>query len=1150
MKILKNNLTEDLKSEVIGEYINIDDERYYVIRNVDEMEPFFISVVSNSDHWLFISSTGGLAAGRVSSETALFPYIPVDRVHESYYHTGSKTLLRIYQSEDSAILWEPFRLNHHFHKECNLYKNTLGNKIRFEEINHDLNMTFRYTWNNSEKYGFVRSCELEYNGEKPIKVEILDGLQNILPPEIESQLQNSASNLIDAYKWNEFDEKSKLAMYSLYSGITDRPQPHESLSANTIFCLGLENEKILLSSRQIKSFRRGFPLFQENEVRGRRGAFLINSTFELNSNDIKKWQIIAEVEQTQAKVVDLRDTLLKNREALALDIKLSIDEGSDKLASIMGSVDAFQATAEENVSVHHYANVLYNSMRGGIFIDQYRVQKEDFLNTIFHFNKDLFLNQKSFLEELPDIINYSKLIELVNNQNDNQLYRLAIEYLPLTFGRRHGDPSRPWNKFAIYLNDKDGKAILNYQGNWRDIFQNWEALTFSYPEFIESTVAKFVNASTIDGYNPYRIEKNGIDWEVEDLDDPWSYIGYWGDHQIIYLLKLLEQSKMFNPKRIQKLLYKNIFCYANVPYRIKPIDDIFENPKDTIVYDEEVALDIEKLVEEKGADGKLVLDKDGNVYQVNLLEKLLIPLLSKLSNLVIGGGIWMNTQRPEWNDANNALVGQGISMVTLYYLRRYIVFMNELLKSEEESFYLSIEVKHWLQDTSEVIKTSVSYINANEIDNKKRFEVLNTLGQVATTYREAVYIQKGFSRTVKTDISTVKSLLNDAVVVIDNSISSAKTDENLYHAYNLLDIENKELKVNTLYTMLEGQVAALSSGALSATQAVKTLEALFNSSLLREDLQTFLLYPDRQGIRFLEKNCIENSDVKEIAILEEMLALGDESIVLKDSMGQIRFNPTLFNKEALVKCIDMLSVSYTDKLKSDSSKIYNLFEKVYNHQEFTGRSGGMFGFEGLGCTYWHMVSKLLLAVQESYFSSFKENNSIVSEELKEYYYRVREGLGFNKTPVIFGAFPTDPYSHTPSHSGAKQPGMTGSVKEEILTRFGELGVLVEHGVVNFKPKLLRQKEFLKKPSVFEYFNVFGKKQIINLSSSMLAFTWCQVPIVYQLKEEMESICIYYSNGIEEVINGNKLSLQISEDIFKRNGNIEKIIYIIPNDLIS
>ena len=39
----------------------------------------------------------------------------------------------------------------------------------------------------------------------------------------------------------------------------------------------------------------------------------------------------------------------------------------------------------------------------------------------------------------------------------------------------------------------------------------------------------------------------------------------------------------------------------------------------------------------------------------------------------------MNTQRPEWNDANNALVGNGVSMVTLYYLRRFLKFFEGIL---------------------------------------------------------------------------------------------------------------------------------------------------------------------------------------------------------------------------------------------------------------------------------------------------------------------------------------------------------------------------------------------------------------------------------------------------------------------------------------
>ncbi len=60
-------------------------------------------------------------------------------------------------------------------------------------------------------------------------------------------------------------------------------------------------------------------------------------------------------------------------------------------------------------------------------------------------------------------------------------------------------------------------------------------------------VFRFVNASTADGYNPYRVTNEGFEWESPEPDNPWSNIGYWGDHQIIYLLKLLQWSRDFNP---------------------------------------------------------------------------------------------------------------------------------------------------------------------------------------------------------------------------------------------------------------------------------------------------------------------------------------------------------------------------------------------------------------------------------------------------------------------------------------------------------------------------------------------------------------------------------------------------------------------------
>ncbi len=264
----------------------------------------------------------------------------------------------------------------------------------------------------------------------------------------------------------------------------------------------------------------------------------------------------------------------------------------------------------------------------------------------------------------------------------------------MTFSRRHGDPSRPWTKFSINLKKPDGSRRLDYQGNWRDIFQNWEPLAWSYPEFVEGMISVFVNATTADGYNPYRVTRDGIEWEAPSPEDPWANIGYWSDHQIIYLQKLLEISARFHPGRLEALLEQPIFSHANVPYRIKPSAALVRDWYDTITFDRHLDGAIAEAVRALGTDGKLMRRSNGTVVHVTLAEKLLILLLAKLGNFVPEGGIWMNTQRPEWNDANNALVGKGVSVVTLCYLRRYVTFLSGLLSAgPEPTLTLSAEVQ-------------------------------------------------------------------------------------------------------------------------------------------------------------------------------------------------------------------------------------------------------------------------------------------------------------------------------------------------------------------------------------------------------------------------------------------------------------------------
>ncbi|MGB5721914.1 MAG: hypothetical protein WBM34_14570 [Woeseiaceae bacterium] len=1134
---------------VSGEFMDIAGERYYAIRNVDKMEPFFISVVSDKDHWLFISSTGGLTAGRVSPETALFPYATVDKIHESTTHTGSKTIVRV-KAAKKTHYWEPFNREQDGRYACvrNLYKNRLGNKLCFEEINHDLELAFRYTWATSDSYGFARLSELKNLGREDARIDLLDGLQNILPAGTPRFAQTNTSNLVDAYKWTELHEPTGLALFTLYSGITDRAEPSESLRANTVFSLGLDSPTILISSEQLGHFRQGATIQQETQRRGIRGAYFVHATLQLAAGESQNWQLVANIGQSQGQVVELQEQLSRP-ENVAEEIARSVETGSDELARIMASADGYQAAAEVNVAVHHYANVLFNVLRGGIFDDQYTVSSWDFVGTIRSFNRDVYQRNREFLDALPEKQNVIELLSKLQEHGDPQLSRLGHEYLPITFGRRHGDPSRPWNQFAIKLKDDDGNKLLSYEGNWRDIFQNWEALAFSYPDFVENIIAKFVNASTMDGYNPYRITKEGIDWEVEEPDDPWSYIGYWGDHQIIYLQKLLELSQSFHPNQLAELLHEPIFSYANVPYRIKPFQALLQNPKDTVQYDEALAERIEQLIETMGADGKLVLDTEGEVYQVNLLEKLLVPLLCKLGNLVIDGGIWMNTQRPEWNDANNALVGQGLSMVTLYYLRRYLRFLQQLLSANVKPIELSSEVGAWLSETATALKNIRPMLGTAPVSDTERYQSLLELGEAASRYRERMYRQGSFSGKAVTAHDDIMRLLDDALAAIDHSIATNKRADGLYHAYNLLEVQPNAISFDTLYPMLEGKVAALSAGAIAADEAVAVLDALFDSDVYRAEQKSFMLYPDRELPSFLEKNRVPADEVEAIPLLQKMLAQGDDRVVTCDTEGCYRFNADFANVGVLNAELDTLAADYGDEIEAARGPLQSLYEQVFNHQAFTGRSGGMFGFEGLGSIYWHMVSKLLLAVQENYFSALDEGaDDATCRRLGELYYRVREGIGFNKTPVEYGAFPTDPYSHTPKHSGAKQPGMTGQVKEEVLSRFGELGVRVANGAVQFQPSLLRAREFVTTSRQFRYLDIDGNWQELEIPAGGLAFTWCQVPVVYRIADDAPpSLAVTWADGKEQTHAQLALTAETSAELFRRSGRVRLITIAIRTD---
>ena len=497
-----------------GDFVRIDDETFYKISNYDKMAPFLISIVSATDHWLYISSKGGLTAGRKNSDNALFAYTNDDVLHDVSEITGSKTIIRI-ADKGKLYLWEPFS---DYNSETyaitrNLYKNISSTEIIFEEINHDLKIKFQYSWTCSEKYGFVKTSRIFSDAKIKREVEILDGIQNILPSGVTHQLQNEFSTLIDGYKKNELVSKYGVGVFSLSSIPSDRAQPAESLKATTVWAAGIGVEKYLLSSKQVSNFRQNISVGSENSINGMRGSFLIISRMKIKPKSSINWIVAADLNKDAGNLIGLINTI-KKKNAYEL-VQNDIQESKQMLTKIVAQADGQQLTGNKLNTARHFSNVLFNVMRGGIFNDSYNVEREDFISFVKNANPFVIKAHKDFFEKLEDQISISELIKEVSSFGDSHFTKLAIEYLPLTFSRRHGDPSRPWNLFSVDIKDKNNHKVLNYQGNWRDIFQNWEALALSYPKFLESMIAKFLNNSTADGYNPYRIFRNGFDWEVQ-----------------------------------------------------------------------------------------------------------------------------------------------------------------------------------------------------------------------------------------------------------------------------------------------------------------------------------------------------------------------------------------------------------------------------------------------------------------------------------------------------------------------------------------------------------------------------------------------------------------------------------------------------------
>ncbi|MEM8710277.1 MAG: hypothetical protein AAGG01_04950 [Planctomycetota bacterium] len=1080
------------------------------IEGAQAMPTFFMSVASPSNHWMFLSSLWSLTAGRRSIESALFPYRTVDQIYDATGRVGGRTLVR--RVSDGA-LWEPFSERSAGRKGItrSVKRSVYGTSVTLVERHEDFGLEVRQTWTTSADRGVLRFVKFKCIGTDKVSFDVIDGVVDLLPSCVDPGMQTRFSSLVEAYRMAELCgvRPHVMGVFRLGSIPLDRAEPNEALLATTAWSTA-EGE-VLLSEDQFDAFRRGEQVETEERSRGVRGAFLVARRLALGAAGEDRSAMAFEVDQAADDVERTLGWLASESDALGT-LREEAAQTEARLAELLSRADGLQRTASFAEDARHYANTLYNVMRGGLPVGAY---------------------------DPPEL----------DEAESMDAFRRGLEALPLGLSRRHGDPSRPWNRFDIDIEGEDGSFKVAYQGNWRDIFQNWEALALSYPRLLPGFVARFLNATTADGYNPYRVDsENGIDWEVEDPNDPWSHIGYWGDHQIVYLTRLIERLEERFPGQLQRWLGAPAFVFADVPYRIAGLDALLRDPSNSVSFDEAAAARSEARTEAGlGVDARLLHDEDGALVRATLEEKLLVPTLAKLSNFVPGAGIWMNTQRPEWNDANNALVGLGASVVTTAALYAHVARLKELL-APSASLTLSERTRDLLATVSDALADVVSGSPRSAADAGARWAYVQAAGRAGEVHRAAVYGGQG-GEAVSVKGSIVAEFLERAHTALGVTLAASQRSDGLFHAYRLLRFGEDAVEVDDLPLMLEGQAAILGCGFLDGPRSAELLVALRMSPLYRSDLGTYLLYPDRELPSLLDLGCLPQDMAQHDPLVGALLDRGREEIVRMSrgsgTTARLRFGPGMHTVAYLRSALSALPDELQGLVREHGGRIEAAYEASFQHASFLGRSGSFFGYEGLGCTYWHMVSKLALAVQESALRAADAGDEDAASTLLTHYREVRAGIGANKTPAEYGAFPSEPYSHSPSDGRVRQPGMTGQVKEDLLARLAEAGLRVRGGQLTFDSSCVAPGEFLEEPAPLPRPPEADHRAPVQVPAGAFAITHCGVPMVIHRGETLPGASVrgqvrLSSGEVRDFDPSEGLEAGLSQEVFRRTGVVTRV----------
>jgi hypothetical protein len=709
-----------------------DELGHFVIRDYSSAQPFSsflpgIAGVMGVPMWVFYVNRGqGIAGfGIEDKNSPVMEFQPANKAYRDVTTTGFRTFIKIYNG-DSFTLYEPFSAL----PQSSATEQTMAigmNELELQETSeqHHLQTNVLYFMLTDEPFaGLVRQVTIKNTSDRPVTVDVLDGLPAIIPYGVDDAGLKNMARTLEAWM-DVFNLDENIPFYRVRASVGD-----------TAEVVGVKAGHFMLSF--IDADRLLTPIVDPAIVFGQNTSLSYPYGFHAQSSAELAQTTQYPVGKTPCGFVG-QQTTLQPGESLTL-------------YSIIGHVKQVEVINEARSRV-----------TDALYIQQKRMQA----NALTQNLTDAVAIQTSS----PLLDAYTRQTFLDNVLRGGWPMLLGDRSNPAVYhvySRKHGDLERDYNAFFL-----SAEHYSQGNGSYRDINQNRREDVWLEPGVKEHNIVSFMNLIQADGYNPLaimgsrfvvpkskravilkRVENAGEldaflskpftpgellttvavnDIVLKDTTNGFLHLvialadqqlevvfgeGYWIDHWT-YNLDLIENYLAIYPDQQEDLLFHNTaFTYydnaAIVQSRRKKYVLADGQPRqfNAVVEDEEKAALIASR--EKQPNAVRTQEGHGNVYHTTLIAKLFTLALVKFSSLDPSGmGVEMEADKPGWYDAVNGLPSLfASSLPETIELLRLVNFMREMVAAREHDVLtVPVEVDVLLQ---QIVRALNVYVRSQE----------------------------------------------------------------------------------------------------------------------------------------------------------------------------------------------------------------------------------------------------------------------------------------------------------------------------------------------------------------------------------------------------------------------------------------------------